>query len=116
MRATIVTGLGYGDEGKAAMVDYFVRTTGADTVIRFSGGSQRGGNVVLPARNDVPGVTVQAHHEFHQWGSGSMVEGVRTHLARTMLVDPERIFGELDDLVARTGVSAQAMWDGLSID
>lgn len=116
MKATIVTGLGYGDEGKGALVDYLVRTTGADTVVRFNGGSQAGHNVVLPARNVVLGAKVQTHHEFHQWGAGSLVEGVRTHLARPMLIDPERLFGELDDIGSRTGFNAQEMWRGLSID
>ena len=47
-RAVIVQGLGFGDEGKGATVDFLARELSADLVIRYCGGSQAGHNVALP--------------------------------------------------------------------
>ncbi len=77
--AIAVVGLGYGDEGKGSCVDYFVRTTGAQWVVRFNGGPQAAHHVVSPS-----GQT----HCFAQFGSGTLVAGVRTWLAHPMMLDP----------------------------
>lgn len=75
----LVGGLGYGDEGKGSIVDYLVRTKKAGVVIRFNGGAQAGHNVVTPRG---------LHHTFAQFGSGTLVPGVETHLSRFMVVNP----------------------------
>lgn len=74
-----VVGLGWGDEGKGSWVDYLVRQTQAPWVARFNGGPQAAHHVVTP--------TGQTHC-FAQWGSGTLVPGVRTWLAQPMWVDP----------------------------
>ena len=48
MRAIITVGLGFGDEGKGATVDYLARQHQADLVVRYCGGAQAGHNVQLP--------------------------------------------------------------------
>lgn len=117
MRAYIVTGLGYGDEGKGAMVDHLCRTEGVDTVVRFQGGAQAGHNVRRPPRTSPGGgAAITVRHEFHQWGAGSLVPGVRTHLAGTHLVDPEHLFYEADQLGGHTGYPGEKRWREITID
>lgn len=81
-RHVIVAGLGFGDEGKGALVDWLCRPfAGAepiDAVVRFNGGAQAGHNVVLPDGR---------HHTFSQFGSGTL-RGVPTHLSHFMMVEP----------------------------
>jgi adenylosuccinate synthase len=43
-----VAGLFYGDEGKGATVDFLVRETGAQLVVRYGGGPQAAHHVVRP--------------------------------------------------------------------
>lgn len=88
-QATIVVDLGFGDAGKGSIVDYLVRTHRASAVVRFNGGGQAAHNVVTPE-----GV----HHTFAQFGSGTFVRGVRTHLSRFMLVDMDAIWNEAKHL------------------
>jgi adenylosuccinate synthase len=85
MPAIIVVDLGFGDAGKGSLVDYYVRQHHAHTVVRFNGGAQAAHNVVTPE-----GV----HHCFAQFGSGTLVPGVRTHLSRFMLLDPLALLQE----------------------
>ncbi|MBI2449964.1 MAG: adenylosuccinate synthetase [Candidatus Nealsonbacteria bacterium] len=77
--AILVGGLGFGDEGKGSIVDYLVRTQGAKLVVRYNGGAQAGHNVVTPEG---------LHHTFSQFGSGTFVPGVKTHLSRFMILNP----------------------------
>lgn len=78
---TIVAGLGFGDEGKGATVDWLCsvggRTgRGVAGVVRFNGGGQAAHNVVTEDR----------HHTFRQFGSGTLA-GVQTFLSRRHLLD-----------------------------
>lgn len=75
----LVAGLGFGDEGKGSVVDYLARTKNAIAVARYNGGAQAGHNVVTPE-----GI----HHTFSQFGSGMLVDGVKTHLSRFMIINP----------------------------
>lgn len=84
-QATIVAGLGFGDEGKGTMVDYFARRGKVSAVVRFNGGPQ--------ARHSVM-TSDGRQHTFSQFGSGSFVPGVRTHLSHFMLVDPLEMVAE----------------------
>jgi len=70
-RAIVTVGLGFGDEGKGAAVDFLCRRHGADLVVRYSGGSQAGHNVQLPDGR---------RHTFSQFGAGTLA-GVSTYLA-----------------------------------
>lgn len=90
-QAHIVVDLGFGDSGKGTIVDYLARMTGAQTVVRFNGGAQAAHNVVTPDGR---------HHTFAQFGSGTFVPGVRTHLSRFMLLDPYALVPEAEHLAA----------------
>ena len=80
-----VIGLSYGDEGKGATVDYLCRKKKASYIIRFNGGPQAAHNVVEPSNRK---------HTFSQFGSGTFVPGVKTHLGRNMLIEPNNIIVE----------------------
>ena len=90
----LVSGLGFGDEGKGSIVDYLVRTKGAEVVVRFNGGAQAGHNVVTPEG---------LHHTFSQFGSGTFVPGVKTHLSRFMILNPLGMIREEEHLQALAG-------------
>jgi len=95
-RPIIVTGLGHGDEGKGATVDALVRRLGLELVVRHNGGPQAAHHVV---RDD------GQVHCFAQFGAGTLVPGVRTHLSRFMLVEPLALAREAAAL-ERIGVAA----------
>jgi adenylosuccinate synthase len=80
-RAVITVGLGFGDEGKGATVDFLTRTLEADLVVRYCGGSQAGHNVELPDGR---------RHAFSQFGAGTLVapDPPRTYLGPNVIVDP----------------------------
>ncbi|MDP1826937.1 MAG: adenylosuccinate synthetase [Archangium sp.] len=103
-RAFIVTGLGFGDCGKGTVTDALTRRFDARLVVRFNGGAQAGHNVVLPDGR---------HHTFAQFGAGTFVEGVRTHLAAQVVVHPTALAVEADYL-ARVRVSDA--WSRLTVD
>lgn len=83
-KATVVLGLGFGDEGKGSIVDFLVREQKADLVVRFGGGPQCAHNVVEEDGR---------HHTFAQFGSGTLA-GARTFLSRYMLIDPLTLIWE----------------------
>ncbi|MEU7527127.1 adenylosuccinate synthetase [Saccharothrix sp. NPDC042600] len=85
----IVVGLGFGDEGKGAVVDALCARGPATTVVRFNGGAQAAHNVVADGR----------HHTFSQYGSGTLA-GVPTHLSRHVLVEPIALATETRELAA----------------
>lgn len=90
--AFIVVDLGFGDAGKGLLTDYLVRRHQSDTVVRFNGGAQAGHNVVTADGR---------HHTFAQFGSGSFVTGVRTHLAGDVVVHPTALAVEAQVLAER---------------
>jgi adenylosuccinate synthase len=104
MPAIVVVDLGFGDAGKGSLVDYYVRRHGAHTVVRFNGGAQAAHHVVTPEGRQ---------HTFAQFGSGTLVPGVRTHLSRYMLVDPLALLAEERHLRA---VGVSDAWARLTID
>jgi adenylosuccinate synthase len=80
-RAVITVGLGFGDEGKGAAVDFLVRKLEADLVVRYCGGSQAGHNVELPDGR---------RHTFSQFGAGTLAAAgsPRTYLGPNVIIDP----------------------------
>ncbi|MBY0527925.1 MAG: adenylosuccinate synthetase [Gemmataceae bacterium] len=81
-RAVITVGLGFGDEGKGATVDYLTRKLEADLVVRYCGGSQAGHNVQLPDRR---------RHTFSQFGAGTLTfpsAPPRTYIGPNVIIDP----------------------------
>ena len=94
MKAWVVCDLGFGDAGKGSITDWLVRETGSKLVVRYNGGAQAGHTVVTD-----DGRT----HTFAQFGSGTFVPGVRTHLSRFVVVHPGGLLVEAERL-ARIGV------------
>lgn len=78
MRAHIVVGLAFGDEGKGATTDYLCRKLEAGLVVRYSGGAQAGHNVVLPCGH---------RHVFAQFGAGTFAVA-DTYLAQPVIIEP----------------------------
>lgn len=97
--AYLVAGLGYGDEGKGATVDFLVRQLSARLVVRYNGGAQAGHNVVTPTAR---------HHTFAQFGSGTFVPGVWTYLSKYMMVNP------LDMMLEEEHLRTQGVTDAFS--
>jgi adenylosuccinate synthase len=85
----VVVGLGFGDEGKGAVVDALCADLPTEAVVRFNGGAQAAHNVVADGR----------HHTFSQFGSGTLA-GVPTHLSRFVLVEPFALAEEARRLTA----------------
>jgi len=103
-KVVILAGLGFGDEGKGSVCDFLTRSLGAKTIVRYSGGAQCGHNVVLPDGK---------HHCFSQFGSGSFVPGVETHLSRHMMVNPQAMLKEAQHLIH---LGLTDIWDRMSVD
>jgi adenylosuccinate synthase len=76
--ARVIVDLTFGDAGKGSITDALVRR-GANLVVRYNGGAQAAHTVI-----DQTGRC----HIFHQFGSGTLVEGVETLLSRFMMVNP----------------------------
>jgi adenylosuccinate synthase len=92
-RAIITVGLGFGDEGKGATVDFLAGQYDADLVVRYCGGSQAGHNVQLPDG---------ARHTFSQFGAGTLAgtsQPCRTFLGPAVVIDPPALRREADHLV-----------------
>ncbi|MCK9558182.1 MAG: adenylosuccinate synthetase [Candidatus Cloacimonetes bacterium] len=89
MKAVITVGLGFGDEGKGASVDYLCRELKADLVVRYSGGCQAAHNVMLPS-----GVS----HTFSQFGSGTF-HHIPTYLGPDVIVSPLFMRNEANHLI-----------------
>ncbi|MGZ3142612.1 adenylosuccinate synthetase [Lentzea chajnantorensis] len=85
----VVVGLGFGDEGKGAVVDALCADGSVSKVVRFNGGAQAAHNVVVGDR----------HHTFSQFGSGTLA-GVPTWLSRHVLVEPIALATESRELEA----------------
>jgi adenylosuccinate synthase len=89
-RAIVTVGLGFGDEGKGASVDYLTRHFEADLVIRYCGGSQAGHNVQIPDGR---------RHTFSQFGAGILAPTrPRTYLGPHVIIDPPAMVREAQHL------------------
>jgi adenylosuccinate synthase len=88
MKAIITVGLGFGDEGKGAAVDFLTREHAADLVVRYSGGAQAGHSVVLADGR---------RHTFAQFGAGTFA-GARTWLGPRMIISPATMIPEAEHL------------------
>lgn len=85
MKAHIVLGLGFGDEGKGVTVNSLISSldTKSIIVIRFSGGAQAGHTVM---HNNVK-------HVHSSFGSGTL-QGLPTYLTEHYLLDPQAMLTE----------------------
>ena len=99
-----VADLGWGDSGKGRLTQDLTLLHGSSLVVRYSGGPQSAHNVFSPA-----GV----HHCFSQFGAGSLLPNVRTHIGPYALVEPYAMLLEARDL---SGKGCGDVFDRLSID
>lgn len=88
MKAIITVGMGFGDEGKGATIDFLARQFQADLVVRYSGGAQAGHNVQLPDG---------FRHTFSHFGAGTL-SGTATYLGPRMIVCPSTLKPEAENL------------------
>ena len=84
----VVTGAQWGDEGKGKMVDYFARD--ADLVVRFSGGANAGHSIRVGKK----------HFALHLVPAGIIYPGKTVVLGSGMVIDPEALFQEINELKA----------------
>lgn len=91
----VVIGAQWGDEGKGKIVDYL--SADAHTVLRFSGGANAGHTIVHQ----------DTTYKLHLVPSGIIYPATRVILGSGMVIDPEALFAELDEL-ERLGVA----WHG----
>lgn len=92
MKATIVLGLGFGDEGKGVTTNSLITSTDAnDTiVVRFSGGQQAGHTVI---ENGIK-------HVHSSYGSGTL-QSIPTYISEHCTLNPESMYKEHTELVKK---------------
>lgn len=87
-RTVVVVGAQWGDEGKGKLVDVLAER--ADWVVRYQGGANAGHTVHIGDKSFV----------LHQIPSGILHPGVRCAIGNGVVMDPETLFTEVDELVA----------------
>ena len=88
MTVNLVIGTQWGDEGKGKVVDYFSRN--ADYVVRFQGGANAGHTIKV-------GDEV---YKLHLTPSG-VIQGKVGIIGNGMVIDPETLIEEMDELTKR---------------
>jgi adenylosuccinate synthase len=86
-RTVCVVGAQWGDEGKGKLVDVLAER--ADWVVRYQGGANAGHTVEIAGRSFV----------LHQIPSGILHPGVRCAIGNGVVLDPDTLFTEIDELV-----------------
>jgi len=89
----VVTDLGPGDGGKGGVVHKVATMMRAHTVIKVRGA--QGSHGVCTSRGE--------KFAFSQWGCGTF-EGIPTHISGQMVVSPEGLLNEADDLRYQYGI------------
>ena len=87
-RTVVVVGAQWGDEGKGKLVDVLAEK--ADWVVRYQGGANAGHTVHIGDKSFV----------LHQIPSGILHPGVRCAVGNGVVMDPETLFTEVDELIA----------------
>jgi adenylosuccinate synthase len=88
-RTVVVVGAQWGDEGKGKLVDVLAER--ADWVIRYQGGANAGHTVHIGDTTFV----------LHQIPSGILHPRVRCAIGNGVVLDPETLFTEIDELIAK---------------
>ncbi len=86
MSNTVVVGTQWGDEGKGKVVDLL--TAKADMVVRFQGGNNAGHTLVVGGKQFI----------LHIIPSGILYEGKKCLIGNGVVVDPEVLLQEIQDL------------------
>jgi adenylosuccinate synthase len=84
-----VVGVQWGDEGKGKIIDLL--SAEADVVVRFAGGNNAGHTVVLGGEKFV----------LHLVPSGSLHKNTKNVIGNGVVVDPQHLFQEVDELAKR---------------
>lgn len=79
MKAKVVIGAGFGDEGKGLFTDYFSSKEEKSMVIRFNGGAQAGHTVTTPDGQ---------RHVFSHFTSNSFLPNARGYLSEFFIINP----------------------------
>jgi adenylosuccinate synthase len=87
-RTVVVVGAQWGDEGKGKLVDVLAEK--ADWVVRYQGGANAGHTVHIGDKSFI----------LHQIPSGILHPGVRCAIGNGVVMDPETLFTEIDELIA----------------
>lgn len=95
MSCIVIVGAQWGDEGKGKVTDYLARK--ADVVVRYQGGNNAGHTVVIGSQK----------FRLHLIPSGILYPDKTCIIGNGMVVDPEVLFEELDDLAAQGVKSAK---------
>ncbi|MEX2325450.1 MAG: adenylosuccinate synthetase, partial [Gemmatimonadaceae bacterium] len=88
-RTVVVVGAQWGDEGKGKLVDVLAER--ADWVIRYQGGANAGHTVHIGDTTFV----------LHQIPSGILHPRVQCAVGNGVVLDPETLFTEIDELIAK---------------
>ncbi len=94
-RNVVVIGTQWGDEGKGKIVDWL--TDHAQGVVRFQGGHNAGHTLVIGGQKTV----------LHLVPSGILRDGVTCYIGNGVVLSPEALIKELDELKA-AGVDAES--------
>jgi len=93
MPAIVLIGAQWGDEGKGKATDLLGEHV--DYVVKFNGGNNAGHTVVIPTPEG------PQKYALHLLPSGILTPGVTPVIGNGVVIDPEVLFHELDDLVER---------------
>lgn len=85
MKAKVVIGSAYGDEGKGVFTDYLSSQLKDSSVIRFNGGAQAGHTVLTPDGK---------RHVFGHFAANSFLSNAKTILSQFFVVNPLLFFKE----------------------
>ena len=85
----VIVGAQWGDEGKGKVVDVLAEE--ADLVVRYQGGANAGHTVVIGDQEFI----------LHQIPSGILHSGTACVIGNGVVLDPETLFTEIDQLVER---------------
>ncbi len=91
----VVVGTQWGDEGKGKIVDWL--TDHAQGVVRFQGGHNAGHTLVIAGKKTV----------LHLVPSGILRDGVTCYIGNGVVLSPEALIKELDELAA-AGIDAES--------
>ncbi len=89
MSGVVIVGAQFGDEGKGKMTDYLARQ--ADCVVRYQGGNNAGHTVVIGGHE----------YRLHLIPSGIFYPEKVCVIGNGVVIDPEVMFQELDELLSQ---------------
>lgn len=89
MKARVVIGAGFGDEGKGVFTNYFSSLSDKSLVVRFNGGAQAGHTVISHT-----GI----RHVFGHFTANSFLPDARGYLSRHFIINPIVFLKELEEL------------------